>query len=113
MIHITRAAVLVVAFFFIVLACHAQTQSPSTPATNQAKAWLEAFNAGDADKYKEFLRTNYPNRSQRADQDMGFRQATGGFELKKVEESTPTKFVGLVQERMSDQMARVTIEVGA
>ena len=33
---------------FIAPACLAQTQFPDTPAGNQAKAWLEVFNAGDA-----------------------------------------------------------------
>jgi CubicO group peptidase (beta-lactamase class C family) len=40
-----------------------------------------------------------------------FRTMTGGFELKKAEESTPTKFVALLQERDSDQFARFTVEV--
>ncbi len=111
--HTTRAAFLVVAFLFIVLVCQAQTESPNTPAVNQAKAWLDAFNAGDADKYKEFLRNSFPSRLQRADPDAGFRETTGGFELKKVEEATPTKMVALVQERLSDQFARMTVEVEA
>ena len=111
--HITRAALLVVAFSFVVPVYQAQTELPNTPAVTQAKAWLEAFNAGDADKYKEFLRNSFPTRLQRADPDMGFREMTGGFELKKVEEATPTKMVALVQERMSDQFARLTVEVEA
>jgi CubicO group peptidase (beta-lactamase class C family) len=109
--HTTRATLLVVTLLFIAAACQAQTQFPNTPAGNQAKAWLEAFNAGQADKYKEFLRNSFPTRLQRADPDLGFREMTGGFELKKVEESTPTKVVTLVQERLSDQFARMTIEV--
>ena len=69
--HTIRAALLVVAFLFIVPACHAQTEFPKTPAANQAKAWLEAFNAGDAEKYKEFLRNSFPTRLQRADRGCG------------------------------------------
>ncbi|HEX7335507.1 MAG TPA: serine hydrolase domain-containing protein, partial [Pyrinomonadaceae bacterium] len=38
---------------------------------------------------------------------------TGGFELKKLEESTPTKVVALLQERSSDQVGRMTLEVEA
>src|ERR1041384_3859867 len=110
----TRATFLLIAFIFIVPACLAQTEFPNTPAANQAKAWLEVFNAGDADKYKEFVRNNFPaSMQQRADRDAQFREMTGGFELKKIEESTPTKIVALVQERLSDQMARMTIEVDA
>ncbi len=40
-----------------------------------------------------------------------FRGMTGGFELKKAEESTPTRFSALVQERDSDQFARIVLEV--
>ncbi|HYJ85524.1 MAG TPA: serine hydrolase domain-containing protein [Pyrinomonadaceae bacterium] len=98
---------------FIAPACLAQTQFPDTPAGNQAKAWLEVFNAGDAEKHKEFLRKNAPTRLERADREMGMRQVTGGFDVKKVEESTPTKIVALVQERASDQFARFTVEVDA
>jgi D-alanyl-D-alanine carboxypeptidase len=99
------------AVLWAVPACNAQTKYPDTPAAIQAKGLLDAFNAGDGPKYKEFLSKNYPDRLQNADQDMSFRQMTGGFELKQVEESTPTKIVALVQERISDQFARLTIEV--
>src|SRR5687768_261741 len=98
---------------FISPACLAQTPFPDTPAGKQAKGWLEAFNAGDAEKHKEFLRKNAPTRLDRADREMGLRQMTGGFDVKKVEESTRTKIVTLVQERASDQLARFTLEVGS
>ncbi len=103
----------VAVLLFIAPACLAQTQLPDTPAGNQAKAWLEVFNAGDAEKHKEFLRKNAPSRLDRAEREMGFREMTGGFDIKKVEESTPAKFVALVQERASDQFARFTVEVDA
>lgn len=98
---------------FIAPACLAQTQFPDTPAGNQAKGWLEVFNAGDAEKHKEFLRKNAPTRLERADREMGLRQQTGGFDIKKIEESTPAKIVVLLQERVSDQFARLTVEVDA
>ncbi len=104
---ILAAAVLLL----IAPSCYAQTQLPDTPAGNQAKAWLEVFNAGDAEKHKEFLRKNAPSRLDRAEREMGIRAMSGGFDVKKVEESTPTKMVALVQERASDQFARFTVEV--
>src|SRR5829696_4144595 len=111
--YATVAALLLFASLTIAAPCNAQAQFPETPAGTQAKAWLDAFNAGDADKYKEFLRKNFPARLQNADQEARFREMTGGFELKKVEESTPTKMVALVQERRSDQFARLSVEVEA
>src|SRR5688572_292446 len=113
MMHRTHPLLAVVFLLLIALACVAQTQFPDTPAGNQAKAWLEVFNAGDADKHKEFLRKNAPSRLDSADREMNFREMVGGFDLKKVEESTPTKLVALVQERASDQFARLTFEVDA
>src|SRR6185369_10353174 len=49
----------------------------------------------------------------RIDRELGLREMTGGFDIKKIEESTPTKLVALLQERVSDQFARMTIEVDA
>ncbi|HSE33865.1 MAG TPA: serine hydrolase domain-containing protein [Pyrinomonadaceae bacterium] len=106
--HLTIVALLLL---LIAPVCVAQTQFPDTPAGNQAKVWLDSFNAGDAEKHKEFLRRNAPTRLERADREMGLREMSGGFDLKKLEESTPTKLVALVQERGSDQFVRFTIEV--
>ncbi len=108
---LATAVLLLIASLFIAPACFAQTTFPDTPAGNQAKAWLESLNAGDAEKHKEFLRKHAPTRLDRADREMAFRAMTGGFDLKKVEESTPTKVVALVQERASDQFVRFTVEV--
>jgi D-alanyl-D-alanine carboxypeptidase len=91
----------------------AQVQLPDTPAARQCGAWLESFNRGDRDAYRDFLLKNFPSRAEHADQEMGFRQMTGGFELRKVEESTSVKVIVLVQERTSDQFARMTLEVEA
>ncbi len=44
---------------------------------------------------------------------MALRGMSGGFDVKKVEESTPVKIVALVQERASDQFVRFTVEVDA
>ncbi|SRR6266567_1084311 len=93
--------------------CAAQTQLPDTPAGHQGAAWLEVFNTGDREIYRDFLQKNFPSRAEHVDQEMGFREMTGGFELRRVEESTPTKLVALVQERRSDQFARLTVEVEA
>lgn len=113
MMHKTYLSLAFAFLLFVAPACFAQTSFPDTPAGNQAKAWLEVFNAGDAAKHKEFLSKNAPSRLDRAEREMGLREMTGGFDLKKVEESTPTKIVALVQERVSDQVVRLTVEVDA
>lgn len=91
----------------------AQSQFPDTPAGHQSAAWLVAFNTGSREAYRDFLQKNFPSRAEGLDQEMDFREMTGGFELRKVEESAPTKLVALVQERLSDQFARLTLEVDA
>src|ERR1041385_1512957 len=99
---------------FINGACVAQSalpQLPDTPAANQAKGWLEVFNAGDVEKRRAFLEKNYPSRLERFDRETEMRRATGGFDVMKIEESTPTKIGLLIRERLGDQMARFTVEV--
>jgi CubicO group peptidase (beta-lactamase class C family) len=92
----------------------AQVQLPDTPTGRQMGAWLQAFDVGDRAAFLAFLEKNYPSRAKNVDQDMNFRKMTGGFDLRKVEDAlTPTKVVALVQERNSDQFARMTVEVAA
>jgi D-alanyl-D-alanine carboxypeptidase len=45
------------------------------------------------------------------DEDMAFRSRTGGFDLRKIEESSATRMSGLLQERGSDQFARFAMVV--
>ena len=111
--HRSHPLLAVAILFVLGSACLAQTQFPDTPAGNKAKAWLEVFNAGDAEKHKEFLRKNAPSRLDRAEREMGLREMSGGFDVKKVEESTASRIVALVQERVSDQLVRFTMEVDA
>jgi CubicO group peptidase (beta-lactamase class C family) len=100
--------------FFVTGTCFGQSQSPQlpdTPAASQAKGWLEIFNAGDVEKRREFLQKNYPSRLERFDRETEMRRGTGGFDVVKVAESTPTKIVLLIQERLGDQIAQFTVEV--
>src|SRR5258705_9615211 len=85
--------------FFINSACFAQSQLPQlpdTPAANQAKGWLEVFNAGDVEKRREFLQKNYPSRLERFDRETEMRRSTGGFDVTKNFGATPTKKVFLI-----------------
>ena len=88
---------------------------PDTPAGRQFFAWLDAFDSGDKTELEQFLKEHYPAHSREADLDneMQFREDTGGFEFKDFDRdaSTTTKFVGIVKERGSDQFARFVMEV--
>ena len=90
-----------------------QIQLPETPAGRQCAAWQQAFNGSHREAYRAFLQKNFPSRAEHLDQEWGVREMTGGFELRKLEESTPTKVVALVQGRASDQFGRLTLEVEA
>lgn len=105
--------ILFVALALLSLPSLARAQSTDTIAARQFAAWLAAFNSGDRATLREFLESKFPSRVARLDGDLGFRERTGGFDLKKSEESTPTKFSGLLKERDSDQFARVVVEVEA
>ena len=83
------------------------------PAFHQFEAWLAAFNSGDRARYQLFLQFNFPSRASSLNQDMEFRANTGGFDFKKLEQASPTRASGLVQERDSDQFARFTLVMEA
>ncbi len=89
----------------------AQAPPQASPAETQAKGWLAAFNSGDRATLLAFLQKNRPESVGRIDDELGFRERTGGFELEKVESSTPTTFTALVKEKASDQFARLEVEV--
>jgi D-alanyl-D-alanine carboxypeptidase len=108
-----RLAKLLSLLLFVSAACAQQLQLPDTPAAHQCAAWLKAFNGTDREAYGTFLEKNFPLRVVWRDRDWDFHRRTGGFELRKVEESTPTKLVALLQERGSDQFARLSLEVDA
>lgn len=98
---------------FPMLAATGQPQLPDTPAAHQFSAWLQAFNSGDRATILKFMEANHPERAPHIDQIMNLRERTGGFDFKKVEESTATNFIGILQERNSDTFVRIVVQVQA
>jgi D-alanyl-D-alanine carboxypeptidase len=93
---------------------HAQSAAvdiPKTPAGVQFSAWFAAFNSGEREQLENFRSHFAKPEEHKVDGAFAFRQQVGGFDLKKIEESSATKLSVLVQERNSDQFARITIEV--
>jgi CubicO group peptidase (beta-lactamase class C family) len=107
----TRCSAILVLLASFAVRAFGQVSVPDTPAGRQLAAWLEVFNRGDRDAYKAFLDKSYPSDPRTVDQEMSFRGMTGGFDLKKVEPSTPDTQMALLQERNSDQFARLNLEV--
>jgi CubicO group peptidase (beta-lactamase class C family) len=91
------------------------------PSFRQFSAWLEAFNSGNRDQYATFLADHFPARLRAVvggpkgvlDGEMGFRELTGGFDLRKLEQVSADEVSGLLQERASDQFAHFELAVEA
>jgi D-alanyl-D-alanine carboxypeptidase len=94
----------------------ANEAAASGPAARQFTAWLSAFNDSNRAElaaFRDKLTSDLRDKAPDVDGMIAFRDQTGGFELKRVEESTPTRHIALVKERTSDVIARATIEVDA
>jgi len=72
---------------------------PNTPAGGALAAWLTAFNSGARDQLQSFYRAYEPDAS--LDYGMGFRAATGGFDLVSIHRSEPRHIEFLVTDRAS------------
>jgi hypothetical protein len=84
---------------------------PDTPAGGIFKAWLAAFNAADrAGLEAVFKQFREPRPVEGA---LDFRRRTGGFDLRKVLESTPTRLRVWLQEHGRDQIAEALMDVEA
>jgi D-alanyl-D-alanine carboxypeptidase len=85
---------------------------PDTPAGRQFAAWLKVFNAADKDGLEKFA-GRFAERRSTVQQELEFREQTGGFDPVRVEDSSPTALTLLVKERESGRYARLTLEVEA
>jgi D-alanyl-D-alanine carboxypeptidase len=94
-------------------------EPPAAPAITAETAftrWLEPFNAGDTAGLAAFAKLLGPDLAKAfpsPDDQLGFRENTGGFELKKTEATTALTYVALVKERAGDTFARVEMELDA
>lgn len=86
---------------------------PDTPAGHTLRAWLDAFNSADAAQLQAFVARYKPRMS--ADELLGFRTQTGGFELVAIahgdrravkfvvkEKASPTQAVGWLKVKDAD-----------
>ena len=92
-------------------------EATTTAAGQQFNAWLAAFNGGDRATLIAYHEKFFPYSPDKGppdvDGELSFRQNTGGFEIKKVEEATATHVAVLLKERGSDQFARAVMDVEA
>jgi D-alanyl-D-alanine carboxypeptidase len=90
---------------------NSQSVAANTPAAEQFLAWLAAFNSGDRSKLQAFLERNFPARARNLEQELRFRNMTGGLEFQETDESGATNFSGMLKERNSDQFVHLEMEV--
>ncbi|MEO6834761.1 MAG: serine hydrolase domain-containing protein [Candidatus Tumulicola sp.] len=96
-----------------VAASIAQPAVPDTPAGHALHDWLQAFDSGDRATYQKFAEAEYPSSAPRLDRLMQFQAMSGGFDLKKIESSAPATLIALLEDRNTEQFARVTLTMDA
>jgi D-alanyl-D-alanine carboxypeptidase len=84
---------------------------PITEAGRQLTGWLSAVNSGNRETFRKFLTDNAPSQLGTLDQLFNLARRTGGFDYRRTVTSTDTALTSLVQERGSDQIARIILQV--
>ena len=86
-----------------------QVAVPDSPSGRALKAWLEAFNSGDAAKMNAYYKQYEPDKS--AEDQMSFRNNTGGFDLVSLEKQDATHIEFMVKEKKSETRALGIIDL--
>jgi hypothetical protein len=85
------------------------TAIPKTPAGEALREWLDAFNSGDTARLGAYYRRFQPEMT--ADDDLGFREQTGGFDLLTIERSEARHLEFTVRERNSPMTGYGVLDV--
>src|SRR4030081_3157845 len=94
---------------FAALCASAQPAFPDTPAGRTLKAWFEAFNSGDRARMEAYIQKFDPSRP--IDNQMSFRNQTGGFDLLAIEKSEPAHIEFRVREKTGPTTALGRLDV--
>jgi D-alanyl-D-alanine carboxypeptidase len=74
--------------------------------------WLQAFNSDRLSIYAEFVRAHSPALVPYLDDDLGLREASGGFLLLRSEQTAPREITAWVRDRLWDRFSRVVLTIG-
>ena len=85
--------------------------SAKNPAAQELKRWLTAFDSTNRATYHAFIFKDFPARAAHSTQDEGLWGNTGGFDIRKLQEKTPTEATAVLQERSGDEFASVTLHL--
>ena len=94
---------------FAAVCASAQPAFPDTPAGRTLKAWLEAFNSGDRSRMEAYIQNFDPARP--IENQMNFRNQTGGFDLLSIEKSERTHIEFRVKEKAGPTTAIGKLDV--
>lgn len=94
-----------------VTASAAALAAPRTPPLVALRAWLDAFNSADTARLGEYARRFEPTVV--VDDELGFREQTGGFELVSIERSDPRHVEFIVRERKTPMTAYGVLDISA
>jgi hypothetical protein len=84
---------------------------PQTPAGEVFRTWLEAFNSGDTALLGAYQQRFEPDLT--VNDELSFREHTGGFELLSIERSEPRHLEFTVRERNSPMTAFGVLDVSS
>ena len=100
---------IIVLSLFAAFCASAQPAFPDTPAGRTLKAWLEAFNSGDRARMEAYIQKFDPTRP--IDNQMNFRNQTGGFDLLSIDKSERTHIEFRVKEKAGPTTAIGRLDV--
>src|SRR5687768_3116469 len=89
----------------------ALAEHPLTP-TDWLSRWLAAFNDPGAAAYSDFIRRNIPSLVPYLDEDLGVREASGGFVLLRSEQIGSREITAWVRDRNWDRFSKVVLSIG-
>jgi len=74
--------------------------------------WLAAFNDARASTYVDFVHAHVPSLVPYLDDDLGLREASGGFVLLGSEPTGPGEIAARLRDRRWDRFSRVVLSIG-
>ena len=91
-------------------ACGQRQKVASVPEQALIK-WLAAFDGSDWHRYQAFIKDHFHIPPEPMLRDKRFREQTGGFRLKKVQNVTAASVAAFLQERESDQVVVAQLQI--
>lgn len=108
---LSRRHVLAGGLAFASLPRRAFAAQPLTPA-DWLSRWLDAFNDPRAGIYPDFVRQRIPSLVPYLEEDLGVREASGGFVLLRSEQTGPQEITAWVRDRNWDRFSQVVLSIG-